>query len=125
MKPELTNSIYRFRKKYGTRASIMEEDFNNYISLDFESLKNDSENKLRGYIVMYNEKLFREFQDYLNAIGMYDDMFVLFYEGRQYYTYPEYAEIGKRNILKALADEAEKYKQKAKNIEALLQEYDY
>lgn len=50
-------------------------------------------------------------------------MFVLIYEGRQYYAYPRYAKMGKKNILKALAEEAKRYKQKAQKIEALLQEY--
>lgn len=125
MKLNLTNSIEQFREKYGTYASMMEDDFENFIRLDYESLKNDSETKQRGYIVMHNEDLFREFLDYLNAVGMYDNMFVLICEDRQYYAYPEYAEIGKINILKALADEAEKYKQKAKKIEALIQEQSY
>lgn len=125
MKPELTNSIEQFRKKYGSHALVLEEDFDNFISLDFELLENNSETKQRGYIVMHNEDLFREFLDYLSAIGMYDDMFVLIYEGRQYYAYPEYTKIGKRNILKALAEEAEKYKKKAKKIESLIQEYNY
>lgn len=121
----LTSSIEQFREKYGTFALTMEEDFENCINNDFEALKNAPESNQRGYIIMHNEDLFREFSDYLNAIGMYTDMFVLIYEGRQYYAYPEYAEIGKRNILKALADEAERYKQKAKKIETLLQGYGY
>lgn len=59
----------------------------------------------------------------VTAIGKYEKMFVLIYEGRQYYAYPRYAKMGKKNILKALAEEAERYKQKAQKIEALLQEY--
>lgn len=125
MKPNLTSSIEQFREKYGTRALTMEEDFEYYINNDFERLKNDREANQHGYVVMYNEDLFREFSDYLNAIGMYNGMFVLIYERRQYYAYSEYVEIGKRNILKALADEAERYKQKAGKIESLLQEYGY
>lgn len=125
MKLKLTNSIDQFREKYGIRAITMEEDFDNFISLDFESLTNDPESKQRGYVVMHNEELFHEFSDYLNAIGMYENMFVLRLEGRQYYAYPEYTEIGKANILKALADEAERYKQKAKKIESIIQEHGY
>lgn len=125
MKLESTNSIEQFREKYGIRSLTMEEDFDNFISLDLETLANVPEARQRGYIVMHNDDLFREFSDYLNAIGMYDGMFVLIYEGRQYYAYPEYTKIGKRNILKALADEAERHKQKAKKIESLIQEYNY
>lgn len=125
MELKLTNSIEEFRKKYGIFAPTLEDDFNIFIDTDFESLENEPEIKQRGFIVMHNEELFRKFLDFLNVIGMYNDMFVLICEDRQYYAYPKYAEIGKINILKDLADEAERYKKKAKEIEPQIQKYSY
>ena len=123
MKQKLTNSIDEFRQKY-ENALVLEDDFDFYVKCDFESIENDPEVKQRKFFTMYNQDLFPKFLDYLNAIG-YKDMFVLTCLGTQFYTYPKYAEIGKKNILRHLSDRAKEYKQKAEEIETLLQNYSY
>ena len=124
MKQRLTNSIDEFRKKYGESAYILEEDFDFCIKCDYESLENDPEVKQRCYLSWNNKDHFSKFLDYLNAVG-YKDMFVLDYKGTQFYAYPEYVEKGKKNILKYLSGLAKGYRQKAEEIEALIQNYSY